>query len=351
MIMILKKTSRSQILGLVMFAALCASFAKAQLSTSVSQPLDSNLYGQNVNVAPTPSSEIEPGANDLLTPEERQLPYDALGASIIATALDPTVIQYYGLSRTPYQVDNSVRDSTQLTGQRQRSPINVVEVISQRTSGLESSTQLQASSYQGASSLSSATGFGNKMFPLASGLMGQGAVLTSSWKAGSSSSQPPAHLFLSSAENAVSSSTPAVNAMQKPGRLLHRQSGSNTAKSQIQTQRRDYSKSPLEASEASDYENQAIADTSASPFRDLGQTSFLNPDITQPALHPRNSREERTSFSTLQNTGSLGRFNNPAPGATDIEGRLLRQRGESRKTRKPKWHNPILELMENGSKQ
>lgn len=351
----MRRTSLVQMLCVAMLGLLGVSFAEAQLSTSVSQSLDSNIYGQSSNAAATPSTEIVPGANNLQTPEEREKPYDAIGASVVATTLDPTVTQYYKLSRIPSQVDGSVRDETQLTGQHQQSPINVIETMNRRPSGFESSTQLQTSSYPDRASASLTAGFSGNTISLANGYAGQGTAQTSSWGAGSSPVLPLSALLPSAVVHAASS-TPTVIGTPQSGLLVNSQGGSTADQLQPQMQQTtDYSRSPLEAPQPSAYGNQTAANSTSSPFKDLNQTTFLNPDIVHATSHLRNNRQERTRLAENQNGNALGRLNAAAPNATSnlsrSQMRLLRQKQASGMTRRPKWHNPILEQMESGSNQ
>src|ERR1700758_5129408 len=129
------KLKHTKLASTVCFPALAmvySAIACAQLSTSLSQPLDTNLNGLDSTVAPTPSTQIESGANNLMTLDEHILPYDAIGASIVATPLDPSTTQYFAISRMPFQVDSTVKDVTIITGQHPRSAINLVDVISRR---------------------------------------------------------------------------------------------------------------------------------------------------------------------------------------------------------------------------
>jgi hypothetical protein len=120
-------------------AIFCISLGNAQRSSSlggsVSAPPDTNLSGLTSTVAPIPSTVIEPGANNFLTPEEHVSPYDAVGASIIATPLSPAVIQSYVVSRVPFQVDNSLRDASIVTGLHHVQPVNIVDIIARKSQG------------------------------------------------------------------------------------------------------------------------------------------------------------------------------------------------------------------------
>ncbi len=61
---------------------------------------------------------------------ERQLPYDALGASIVTTTMDPTVNQFSTITRTAYQLDGTVRDATQITGLHPHLPTTIIMQLS-----------------------------------------------------------------------------------------------------------------------------------------------------------------------------------------------------------------------------
>ena len=165
-----------------MLGMLCTIFAGAQISGSLSQPLDSNLSA----VAPTTSTEIEPGANSLLTPDEHVLPYDSIGASLNATLLSADVTQYNTLSRMPFQIDNSIRDATLATGLHTQTPINVVELIGRSAVRTGSSSSLQtSSSLVNPFSTSAASSLEGKSALLGSGLKSGVNTAASTWRIGS----------------------------------------------------------------------------------------------------------------------------------------------------------------------
>lgn len=314
-------------LGLSIAAALMLSarFASAQLSTSVgsplSQPLDPNMYGGDTAAAPTSSKSIEPGANNLLAPEDRQLPYDSIGASIVATRMNPSVTQMYSqlLSRTPYQVDNTVWDATHLTGLHQTLPINITD-ITNRSSGNLASPAL-ASSFSPAlgNALSevsknlsekgsqqsfwrvgaSTAALTANSLPLSNSLPQSAFPIGSDNPSGESSQQSALRTGASTAALTINSPSLSQETGQQPGRTLvlnkdalkglnkgnghiltdkgltqSQQTGSG---SQSMTKALDYSRSPLEVPSRED--QSAITVEAASPFESLDQNNFLNPDI------------------------------------------------------------------------
>jgi len=363
----MKRTLKRQAMNLclLLFTTLWTALSGAQLTDSLSQPLDSNLNGPSSAVAPTTSTEIEPGANNLLAPDEHVLPYDAIGASIVATPLSPAVTQYDQLARTPFQIDGSIRDASVLTGQRSLTPLNIVDLIARRPGQFSSSALSQAPG----SSFGSAPMLSVKSLPVKTSAMTSGGVLQgpmtlqSSWKIGGS----PAASAINPLQQAAAAQADSPSEHQSAGgedksstSLLNKKLGDrgveNAAVPSTADKPQDYSRSPLEASEN---QEPVSADIAASPFESLDQNSFLNPDITAPTTR-RNAfrRQAGTSFSNREQLGFSARtqatFLQPQPRTTEMmregispaESRLMRQTQRDNQMKRPTWHNPILQQME-----
>jgi hypothetical protein len=132
-------------------------------------------------------------------------------------------------------------------------------------------------------------------------------------------------------------------------------------------QDQDYSRSPLETVTSSSG-LEGGTQNSASPFKQLGEESFLNPDITSASPRPRTSSYSYQSSSyqsspyqsslrssamnsrrSLLSGHSLNAENGTNPPISPDEARLMRHNlGEQRSKRK-KWHNPILQQMEDNA--
>ncbi len=166
-----------------MLGMLCTIFAGAQVSGTLSQPLDSNLFDSK---APAPSATVEPGANSLMSTDEHVLPYDSIGASLSATPISADITQYNALSRIPFQVDNSIRDATLATGLHTQIPVNVVELIGRSAARTGSSSSLQTStSLVNPFSTSAASSLEGKSALIGSGLKLGANAPVSSWRIGS----------------------------------------------------------------------------------------------------------------------------------------------------------------------
>ncbi len=335
-----------------------ATIASAQLSSSVggslSDPLDINIYGPDSSVAPTTSSTIEPGANSLLTPDEHVLPYDAIGASIIATPLSPAVTQSYAVSRVPFQVDNALRDASIITGLHTAQPSNVVDIIA-RKAGKQGASSLPQSSWStgGTSSLSSIASLRGKS---TLGLNGSSITQQSSWKAGGAS----AALIINPPDQVLQTGQQPGNALKDtngPNLQNKNQNDQSEHNSGPQPEKaRDYSRSPLEKLAADDQD--PIIDTSASPFGSLDKKSFLDPDITSiSSPHKAPTGGAATSFTGRTQSGSLmqkssGLLDRGAKprtrdrGISNTMSRSTKLSPDTGHAEKPKWHNPILQQME-----
>ena len=346
-------------LYLVVVTMACAPLARAQLSTSLSSPLDTDLNGLDSNVAPIPSGEIEPGAGNLQTPEERQLPYDAIGASVVATMMDPTITQYYGITRTPYQLDSSVRDATQLTGQHQRIPLNITEMIHRPVGGMDASTRLKSAAavaYSTNSFIVSGAGVGTAIGAPINTLAPGDSIGMANLPSSSYPFPPPTAQPSTPATTSTATTAGGIPKQQR-NRAQALNSSSGNGPQQPVAQERDYSLSPLERVDTSSLQPVPEAD---SPFRDLGQTSFLNPDITLSAPRQSNSnygQKNKSPYTTSSRIGNstsklnqLQRYDMTVSRAE--ERLLLRQQGlDMRRAKKPKWRNPILQQMEDESNQ
>lgn len=333
---------------------LCSSFALAQLSTSVSgslsSPLDNDLSGLDSNVAPIPTSQIEPGANNLMTPDERALPFDAIGASLEATLMTPALTQFNPLSRVPFQLDTTVKDVAFATGLHPLAPLVVVDVIPRRTVSLNSS-QSSASSFNHLST----TLAGQLPGSTASGvnsILSSAITLQSSWKAGSTTA--PSLMI-----NPLQSSTEPTQPLVQPsssttdgGVLLDKKSkdkrGTVGSDLRLTKQPQDYSRSPLEAPT----DQERLASASESPFASLNQRNFLNPDITSASAHLNSSTRKTDRSLTVRS-----RLENRPRTTAQLRNRemlreqpqLMKQSSRTEQTSRPKWHNPILQQMEDGT--
>lgn len=353
-------------LCLAELALMCTAIAGAQLSTStggsLSNPLDTNLGGPDSGAATTLSGAIEPGANNLMTPEDRVLPYDAIGASIEATTMSPSATQFYPLmfSRIPYQVDSTLKDATFLTGQRIAIPANIVDIITRKPDKLGLSAP--ATSFGPTSALSSALLQGK-------GPQGMGADLSatfaqqSRWKAGGSTAAqqainaPASSTWPAQQQSAQPSDmgTISLKGWSKGNDLLLKKKdngqgvGPNTGSS-TPDKTQDYSRSPLEAPPA--YGDQPSITVADSPFENLGTYSFLNPDITRAS--PRRSLSRREKMSSREKekmlaasrTGQGFSMRVKSREMSPDETRLKKLSSGGETLAKPKWHNPILQQME-----
>ena len=378
-----------------MLGTLCTIFAGAQISGSLSQPLDSNLSA----VAPTTSTEIEPGANSLLTPDEHVLPYDSIGASLNATLLSADVTQYNTLSRMPFQIDNSIRDATLATGLHTQTPINVVELIGRSAVRTGSSSSLQtSSSLVNPFSTSAASSLEGKSALLGSGLKSGVNTAASTWRIGSMGSSlaidplpppptPPAPLKLVGEETPqgnekatgqsgsgnvsgnrygsgsanASGSRYSSRSGNRPGSGSGQDAGSSPA-----DQEQDYSRSPLETVTSSSGSSEGETQNSSSPFKQLGQESFLNPDITSASPRPRtssssyqsssyqsslrsSSMNSRKSLLSGHSLSSENSENGTNPRISPDEARLMKHNLSDQRSKRKKRHNPMLQQMEDNA--
>ena len=357
---------------LAVLGILCTTFAGAQVSTSLSGPLDSNLSGLDSNVSPIPTNEIVSGANNVGTPDEHILPYDAIGASLAATPLSPAITQYNTISRVPFQVDVSLRDSTILTGLHLQVPTNVVDVIGRSSARSGSSSSIESKinlTTSGTSPLQ-----GGPALQGGSWTAGGSIIPASSWRVGSMGSATAMNSMLPAPTTQPPTSSHLVGEDASSPQTVGEQSNTGgKATSQQVDKPQDYSRSPLEKVESSLGENPDATQSSASPFRQLDQGSFLNPDVT--LSHPSTSSYQSTSSyhssSSYQSTSSYhsstrrqssilnarknlivgnsrnsgNRFN---PSISNDEARLMRQTSRDQ-AKKNKWHNPILQQMEDNA--
>jgi len=367
--MMQKKNFPSAMFCFLAVALVHAPFVAAQLSTSLSSSLDTDLNGLDSSVAPIPSSEIEPGANNLAAPEDRQLPYDALGASVVATTMDPTVNQYSTITRTAYQLDSTVRDVTQLTGLHQHLPTSIIDVIAAKGESIGTSTQFRidsslASVRSGAPGISLASSFGikkNIVSPPAASANSLNLSRQTETPAGSAAVSTPYALpsamplngsATESGDKSKDSTSQADSTLQAHKRSdTRRGNGSGSAsprseeQSQDQNQNQDYSRSPLERIDISSTELVQEADN---PFRDLGETSFLKPDITLTSSS-RQPKSKPAYKTPSHNDNASARLKSPTREThlSSAEARLLkRQEPGMSRPKKPKWRNPILQQME-----
>jgi hypothetical protein len=332
---------------------LCAVSAGAQLAGSVggslSPSLDTNLNGLDSSVAPTPSGTIEPGASNLMTPEERVLPYDPTGASIMATPMSPWPLQFYQSSRIPYQVDNSLKDVTIVTGLRSALPLNISDIIARKSEKLQSS-----SLSSGSTSIPGVGVSSQRVQPAAAGSLTGTIAQQSFWRAGAAATVTainPVQPFSEPVQTSVLPSNSATDnkaSIRKKSKTpLDEMTGLPGSASAVPP---DYSRSPLETS----YEDQSDATVAAGPFRSLDQSSFLNTEINAHSLR-------RSPLSTKQKTASLFGDQTQSTAQARItdtmhdqnmntaQSRLAKHSIRTEQIKRPKWHNPILQQMESSA--
>jgi hypothetical protein len=329
------------------FTMLASAQLSSPVSGSLSEPLDTNIYGLDSGVAPTTSSTITPGANSLLTPDEHVLPYDAIGASIVATPLNPSLSQSSAVGRLPFQVDNSLRDASIITELHSGQPGNIVDSINRKSIKLGASQPQSSWSTVNSSSRSS---LGSLPGISASGLSGTSMRQRSFWSVGSTSAalriNPPDPSPTSQQSGKALKDTNGISLQDKKlSGQSERDSGPQPEKA------RDYSRSPLEKVAA----DQGSIDTSASPF-DLDKRNFLNPDITSASSpHKTSMRGTSTSSTSRVQSGSFARRSSglleqrKTPDARDRRASNNASRATNLgadQVGKPKWHNPVLQQME-----
>ena len=383
-----------------LLALICTASASAQLSTTLgdnfSLPLDNNLNGLDSAVAPGIVYEVAPGALNLMTPDEHLLPYDAIGASIVATPLNPSVTQLFVVSRIPFQLDNSVRDSTMLTGQLPRLPIDIVETLRRRTGNTEFgslSPKLPASTFSSAlpsrNALPSLSPVGMTP-PGGSSILSRTVYPQSSWRAGSgNSANVAAELDINSAQIQSTQPSGQVSDSNSSGasHLLDQERSNRSAMyangsplsenrrqaypsgSQLSQQPSDNSRSPLESVAVMGTDSAGLSEN---PLESFGQKSLLNPDITLAAQRRSSTKKTRTSLNTRAESSS---WQSPSPFAartqsdplrsrrtpsgsimamreadvTRADARRMKQSSIGQQANKSRWHNPILQQMEGES--
>lgn len=366
----MKRNARN--LCFVMLGMLCTTFAGAQLSGSLSQPLGTSRSA----AAATTSTTIEPGANNLLTPDERQVPFDAIGASLDATPLTPYVTQYNALGRMPFQADNSIQDATLATGLHSHLPTNVVEIIGRTQARTGSSSSLQSSnSPMNSFSINSASSLEGQSALMGVGMKSGENAPVSSWRIGSMGSmlaidplppppEPPAPLKLVGED--ISQTKKKKTGEDDKNNNNKNNSNKNSNKNNNNTdiglqqadQLQDYSRSPLEAVTSSE-NSQDGTQSGDSPFKQLNQESFLNPDITSASSRPatssslRQPSETRSDFTnsrqSLLSGHSLNSNNVTNPPISRDQARLMKHDLNERQSKRKKWHNPILQQMEDNA--
>lgn len=335
---------------------LSTAFAGAQLSSpsggTLSQPLGSNSNAVESSVAPIPSSEIEPGASSLLTPAEHILPYDAIGASLEATPLSPSVIQYNLLTRVPFQVDNSLQDAYVVTGLHAPATINIVDEIRRKPDqlGFAPSLQPPASTF-------SLSPMNQLALPAEKTLSGASSVLRSApyqqsfWKVGSTVFGPAIDPLQPTLQTNQSPGSPVTSALNNT--LLKKKQKDQIEKNYLASHTADqpqgYTTSPIEAFAIKD---RGSVDMAPSPFVSLDKNSFLNPDIILATSGRNASARRRASSATQLRVGSehlepeaSGLMR--AQGVTRTESRLMKESSSTKQPTKPRWHNPILQKMDN----
>lgn len=389
-----------KILSAIFWPALLAMIgtvsASAQFSTSLgdnlSLPLDNNLNGLDSAVAPGIVYEVAPGAMNLMTPDERLLPYDAIGASIVATPLNPSVTQLFVVSRVPFQLDGSVRDSTMLTGQFPRLPIDIVETLTRKAKNVEFgslSPTMPASTfstlpYRNALPSPSPLGMTPSGGP---SILSRTAYPQSSWRAGSGNgiiAAPELDINPSRTQSTESSGTVSDSNSSSASLLLNKKRGDRSkmyvtgsvlsenrreadpSGSQLSQQPNDDNRSPLESKAVvMGTDSGAVTEN---PLESFGQKSRLNPDITLAARRRNSTRKNQPSLNTRAESSS---WQTPSPFAAGTQlrqgrpsgsitamreadvlhadVRRMKQSSNGLQANKSRWHNPILQQMESES--
>jgi hypothetical protein len=391
---------RMFLLGVLAAAPMLPLYAQ----DSISGPVSQNLSQSNTTVAPTSSTEIVPGANNLLNPDDRKPVPDSTGSDIRATTMSPIDVTSYVVGSSATQVDGALKDSSNLSGSLLQALIGRLGKGQAGTnSALATSTANSFSSTLHAENLSSFTVSTTKN-ALPSNQPGETAI-GSSWRVGTSSSSLSAGMLAGingnkTADNINKSNQPSVpgsvsdNASMEnepktlkvvgeqdtvektaaarseraPGKIASSHVRSSAAPSASAdangdaTQALKSSQSPLERADISEQDSEKVKED-AGPFKNLASENFLDPDIFAKTVQngsstysssTRNQRNENQSSSRLDRLRSSSRRSRregeERTSATDDQFDQTRtmSRSERRlqKERRPRWHNPILQQME-----
>jgi hypothetical protein len=365
-------------LALILEAIACVAVLSAQaqydtLSDPLSDPIGANLALSDTTVAPSSSGIVVPGANNLLEPDERVPLLDATGSTLISTRMTPANRGSLAVSKTSSQVDGALKDSLILAASQQA-----------LSSGVSGSSALQGATSSSATASSSfSTGrlgvSSSSSFSVASnrGMSTSGnAALNSSWRVGTKTNAIPD--LLAARISAVTNSKTDDSTTMAPLKVVGAgdlPTQTSTAGSSVadkardrnaapsrepssKTKERDFSKSPLERQIESTTDDQDPGDVS--PFKSLGTTSYLDPNIFSPTTPSMPSGNQEQSFTgnqsatnNLLSSAQRSRKRRKATGTTQLDSTesSIETKSERRLQRmqRPKWHNPILQQMEDGS--
>lgn len=359
---------------------------------SLSAPVSQYLSASDTDVAPSGSTVIVPGANNLLSPDDRKPVLDATKSDIFATKMNPLDLTSYVVGKTATQLDGSLKDMTTLIG----SSGATQREASIRTNAISSFTGVKPPDFASSFSVSSTRKLQS------ANLADTSSALRSTWMAGSKSAMASPGLAAAPAASTTSTNedaktadtafgTESGNASEtgplklvgeegpiektaaeehKPGEILSLKRKASSAQTAPEQPMRDFSMSPLEKADPSSEQNQDAAKEDASPFKNLDAVSFLKPDIFSrsaqpaPSLYPSSENDQQQSsrlnrlkakykssrIRSREKTTDSSNLNSQL----DAMGLERESRSEQRLQRKQqlKWHNPILqEMEENASSQ
>ena len=341
------------------------------LSNGLSGSLDQNLNGLDSSVSPIPSTEIVPGANNLMNVDAHSLPFDAVGGSVLATTMNPSTTTSIVVGNVQSQVDGLLRDSPHLTS---GSPLVALSRLS--ATGLASkSTSFTVSSLPSLPLAKSSTASAFSISAKENKEKGQGLSLPTgnnsnvgfdpTGTAGTIGPTTGTDATVSDDKSDRSSDTDKTSTIKKrrPGTIQTAKKKDFVNQDSPELQPEDFSRSPLErALDTADQEQTSSKNTG--PFRNLNTSSFLNPDIFSSSSRSGQATSSRQQFSNQQKLYGMRNLNSSQLRAAirkqkqagDVQGtssqlgviRLRSDRSERRlhKQKRPKWHNPILQQME-----
>jgi len=371
-------------LALILEAIACVAVLSAQaqydtLSDPLSDPIGANLALSDTTVAPSSSGIVVPGANNLLEPDERVPLLDATGSTLVSTRMTPANRGSLAVSKTSSQVDGALKDSLILAASQQALSSGVSG--SSALQGATSSSATASSSFStgrlGVSSSSSFSVASNRGMSTS-----ENAALNSSWRVGTKTNAIPdllaARISAATVKTTNSNSKTDDSTTMAPLKVVGAgdlptqtstagSSGADKARDRnaapsrepsSKTKERDFSKSPLERQIESTTDDQDPGDVS--PFKSLGTTSYLAPNIFSPSTPSMPSGNQEQSFTgnqsatnNLLSSAQRSRKRRKATGTTQLDSTesSIETKSERRLQRmqRPKWHNPILQQMEDGS--
>ena len=375
----------------LIFAGVCivagaSAFAQlsAPLSSGVSGPLDQNLNGLDSEVSPIPSTEVVPGANNLMNGDEHTLPFDSVGASVFSTTMNPFTTTSTVVSNAQSQVDGLLKDSTHLTSGSSllssgRSSTGILGSKSTPFAASSPSSLPAAKLTISASIFSISTKAakensgerGEKVQGL-SLPMSNGSNLSSTRVNRANATSTVEDTNSGSASDRDSDTGKGSTAKKRRAGTIHtanrESSGDQTSPDQ---QPRDFSISPLEQTQRyGDQDQSSSSSKDKGHFRSLATSSFLSPDIFSSTLQPRQATTNQNQLSNEQKLYGMHdlsssqlraamRKQKRTGGVKDTSsqlggiGQLSQTRSQRRLQRqqRPKWHNPILQQMENSDSQ